>query len=55
MAGALGVPATLMLSQASDWRWGISGENVWYESVKIVRQQQYGEWDDVIAQVAKGF
>jgi len=53
-AGALGVDTTLLLSAASDWRWGLSrSDNVFYSSVKIARQQTFGDWESVIESVAK--
>ncbi len=52
-AGALGVPTTLMLSAAADWRWGLTrSDNPFYRTVRIVRQTAYGRWQPVIEQVA---
>lgn len=55
LAGALGVRATLLLSSASDWRWGIhQDKGAWYDSVTIIRQQEPLAWQPVLEQVAAG-
>ena len=49
LAGALGVPATLLLSPMPDWRWGLSGEaSRWYGSVELFRQEKMLNWQPVI-------
>ncbi len=54
LAGALGMPTTLLLSSASDWRWGIhTSKGTWYDSVHIVRQEQPLIWQPVMAEVAQ--
>jgi len=51
LAGALGVPATILLGKVPDWRWRLSGETTaWYPSVRLVRQRQMGDWDSVITE-----
>lgn len=53
LAGALGVETLLMLSSAPDWRWGaVQEQSVWYPSVRLFRQQQPGDWDTLLEQVA---
>jgi tetratricopeptide (TPR) repeat protein len=45
LAGALGRPVWLALSQVPDWRWGMSGEECpWYPTMRIFRQDETG-WD----------
>jgi len=45
LAGALNTPTTLLLSSASDWRWGIQREDsIWYKSVNIIRQKRPFDW-----------
>ena len=45
LAGALGVKATLLLSCASEWRWGLHRTDTrWYESVTLLRQQDIRDW-----------
>ncbi len=52
LAGALGVKTTLMLSAASEWRWGLGrSDNRWYQSVTIERQEKLLDWQPVFARV----
>ena len=45
LAGALAVPVWLALSQAPDWRWGLTGEvTPWYPTMRLFRQSQLGDW-----------
>ncbi len=38
LAGALGVPTTILLPRSPDWRWGTSGATTpWYRSAALVR------------------
>ena len=54
LAGAMGVPCWLMLCKIPDWRWGQTGEKTpWYKSIKILRQEEGGNWTDVIKRVSK--
>jgi tetratricopeptide (TPR) repeat protein len=41
LAGALGVPAWVMIPRVSQWRYGEEGESIpWYKSLKIYRQTE---------------
>lgn len=52
-AGCLGVPTWCLLSSAADWRWGHRSEkSVWYDSLTLIRQTQFGDWDSVLEQVS---
>lgn len=52
LAGALGKPAWLLLSCASDWRWlQDRTDSPWYPTVKVFRQARSQDWDSVMAQV----
>jgi hypothetical protein len=52
VAGALGVPAWLMLPYRYEWRWGLEGEgNAWYDSVRVLRQTQHGDWRSLLDDV----
>lgn len=54
LAGALGVPTTLLLSRAGDFRWPENGaDNPWYRSVTLLRQQTALDWPPLIAQAAE--
>lgn len=52
-AGALGVPALMLLNHEPDWRWfGADAPNRWYESVAHIRQETPGDWPPVMAAAA---
>jgi ADP-heptose:LPS heptosyltransferase len=52
LAGALGLPALVLLPHVPDWRWGLSGEaSDWYGSLRLLRQQRQGDWSAPIAAV----
>ncbi len=50
LAGGLGIPTWVLLSETGDWRW-LHGrtDSPWYESIEIIRQKTLREWDEVIA------
>lgn len=52
LAGALGKPVWLMLPNNAHWVW-LEGreDSPWYPAMRLFRQQQRGEWTDVIARV----
>ena len=48
LAGALGVPVWLALPLVPDWRWLLHrDDSTWYPTMRLFRQTQLGEWDDV--------
>ncbi|EMI20749.1 TPR repeat-containing protein [Rhodopirellula maiorica SM1] len=52
LAGAAGVPVWCLVSTACDWRWMTkSNDTVWYDSMRLFRQQKLGQWEPVIAEV----
>lgn len=51
LAGFLGIPCWLLLPYVPDFRWGMSGEQKWYASVKLYRQEKLMSWDRVFEQV----
>ncbi|MGH6938151.1 tetratricopeptide repeat protein [Hypericibacter sp.] len=54
MAGALGVPAWVLLPQPPEWRWLLEGEGcVWWPSLRLFRQKTWREWKGPIAEMAK--
>jgi tetratricopeptide (TPR) repeat protein len=53
LAGALGRPVWILLSQSAEWRYMMRGDSMpWYASALLVRQKRAGEWDDVFQAVA---
>jgi tetratricopeptide (TPR) repeat protein len=52
LGGALGRPVWVMAPVRTDFRYGLAGESMrWYPSVRMFRQQRYGEWGPVIGAV----
>ncbi len=53
LAGALGVPVWTALQFVPDWRWFLGREDSpWYPSMRLFRQQRFGDWQDVFARLA---
>lgn len=53
LAGALGKPTWLLLPKCPDWRWLIDrDDSPWYPTMRLFRQQQLGDWNDVFIRVA---
>lgn len=53
-AGGLGVPVTVLLPKATSWRYGTSGDSIpWYNSLKIIRQKEHGQWTAEIRRAAE--
>ena len=54
LAGAMGIPCWMCVSYNPDWRWGLEKETTsWYDSLKIFRQPQRGDWKSVFKNVKK--
>jgi len=52
LAGSLGKNTWLLLKQSPDWRWGFHGESCdWYPSLRLFRQSEWGNWNELIARV----
>lgn len=52
LAGALGIPALLLVTYAPDFRWMLDrDDSPWYPTLRIYRQPVPGDWDSVIRQV----
>ena len=52
LAAALGKDTRVLLPYFPDWRWQLEGpSSLWYPSMRLYRQQQPGQWDEVLAQV----
>ncbi|KWF85538.1 FkbM family methyltransferase [Burkholderia diffusa] len=48
LAGALGVPAVLLLSPKADARWETGSRTALYPGIRIVRAAHPGQWDDAV-------
>ena len=49
LAGALGVPTWVALRWVPEWRWGLEGYTTpWYESLRLFRQAENGNWQGVV-------
>lgn len=54
VAGGLGISCWTFVPRNSQWRYGEEGEDFpWAKSVRIIRQQSRGRWDDVIDKTAE--
>lgn len=52
LAGALNVPAWVMLQAGADWRWMVDrNDSPWYPSIRIFRQAWPGAWRSIIQEV----
>jgi len=52
LAGALGLPAWLLLPQVPDWRWLLDrDDSPWYPSLTILRQTGHDQWPELIERV----
>lgn len=52
LAAALGKPVFLMLPFAPDWRWLLDrSDSPWYPTMQIFRQNQPGNWEEVVLRV----
>ena len=53
LAGAMGVPAWMMIAQPPDFRWlEHRDDSPWYPTLRLFRQERRGEWAEVVARVA---
>ena len=54
LAGALGKPVWILLSQVTDWRWLLKGaESPWYPTARLYRQLAAGDWKSVAQKIAE--
>lgn len=54
LAGAMGRPVWVLLPFSPDWRWLLGrSDSPWYPGMTLFRQRQAGDWDGVIAEVAR--
>lgn len=54
VAGASGIPTSLVLPFAPDWRWLLGRDDTpWYSAVRLFRQSRAYDWTGVIERVAE--
>jgi tetratricopeptide (TPR) repeat protein len=52
LAGALGMPAWIILKHVADWRWLLGrDDSPWYPTVRLFRQAAMGDWRSAVAKV----
>ena len=52
LAGTLGVPTWVLLPSQPDWRWLLDRmDSPWYPGLKLFRQQQAGNWTEVLGRL----
>ena len=52
LCGAIGTPVWVLLPYTAEWRWLEKIERTpWYESMRLIRQPSFDDWDSVINQV----
>ena len=54
ISATLGKKTWIMLSKVPDFRWGLNKSNThWYNNVKLYRQLQINNWEDVVLRIKK--
>lgn len=54
LAGGLGVPVWLALPTICDWRWLLDrDDSPWYPTMRLFRQKELGDWNDVFLRIAE--
>jgi hypothetical protein len=54
LAGALGVRTWTLLPHEADWRWMEDrSDTPWYPTMRLFRQSSPGDWESLLAQVAR--
>lgn len=54
LAGALGIPALLLLAHEPDWPWLLErDDSPWYPTLRLYRQQVPGDWESVVQRVIR--
>lgn len=54
LAGAMNKPVWVLLHSENEWRWMLDREDTsWYKSVKLFRQKNKGNWEEVFERIYK--
>ena len=54
LAGAMAKPAWVLLPWSPDWRWLLDRtDSPWYPTARLLRQSQPGDWEGVVARLAR--
>ncbi len=54
LSAGIGKTTWVLLPTVPDWRWGLEGNTTfWYPSMRLFRQRERGNWDDVMESVAE--
>jgi tetratricopeptide (TPR) repeat protein len=54
LAGALAVPAWVVLQYVPEWRWLLDrADSPWYPTVRLFRQSRPGDWDELFERIAR--
>ncbi len=54
LSGAMGKPTWILLPHRADWRWMEQrSDSPWYASVKLFRQNQEGDWKELMDRVSR--
>ncbi|AII47746.1 hypothetical protein KR52_01005 [Synechococcus sp. KORDI-52] len=52
LAGGMGKATWLLLKKVPEWRWGLEGDSTfWYPTIRLFRQNENGDWNEVMQQV----
>lgn len=52
LAGALGKPVYILVTNACDWRWPLNTETTcWYDSARVIRQSKQDHWRPCVMRV----
>ena len=52
LAGAMGKPVYILVTNACDWRWPLNTERTcWYDSARIIRQPKQDQWAPCVMRV----
>jgi len=54
LAGSIGQRAHVLLPYVAEWRWMHEGDcSVWYDSVRLYRQRERGQWQGVLQELSE--